>query len=316
MPDATIDVTQAQYFIPEIWGNYALPILRSVIFAAPRILKDSDVASFTVGDVLHVPYPGTLATNDKSAGTDYQLSQPSGEGEVQVTLDKHKHVTINVEDIVRAQSSYNVMDIYARAQVIALAEQIEADILAAIAAGAVVERDGSTPRTASTIGTYGVDLSATALRLASKTMTDNKAPQTDRSAVVSTKDWSALLADTNLTNYFAFARAQAVAGGDLGPIYGFQLAESQLVAKSSTSILTSTNNLAWTKDGVMLAMRGLPEPPPGSMAQRYTVQDDESGLVLSVLMGYDIRRGGVQVSFEALYGCKVLEPAKTLLIKS
>lgn len=307
MPDATIDVTQAQYFIPEIWGNYALPILRSVIFAAPNVLKDSDVASFSVGDVLHVPYPGTLATNDKSAGTDYQLSQPSGESEVQVTLSQHKHVTINVEDIVRAQSSYNVMDIYARAQVISLAEQIEADIIAAIALG---------PTASQTIGTYGTDLSAAALRLAQKTMTDNKAPKVGRNMVVSTKDWSALLADTGLTNYFAFARSQAVAGGDLGPIYGFNLAESQLAPVSSTSILTSTKNLAWTKDGVMLAMRGLPEPPPGSMATRYTVQDDVSGLVLSVLMGYDIRRGGVQVTFEALYGAKVLEPNKTLLLKS
>ena len=307
MPDATIDVTQAQYFIPEIWGNYALPILRSVIFAAPNVLKDSDVASFSVGDVLHVPYPGTLATNDKSAGTDYQLSQPAGESEVQVTLDKHKHVTINVEDIVRAQSSYNVMDIYARAQVVSLAEQIEADIIAAIALG---------PTASQTIGTYGTDLSASSLRLASKTMTDNKAPRTGRNLLVSTKDWSALLADTNLTSYFAFARSQAVAGGDLGPIYGFNIAETQLAPVSSTSILTSTKNLAWTKDGVMLAMRGLPEPPPGSMATRYTVQDDVSGLVLSVLMGYDIRRGGVQVSFEALYGCKVLEPNKTLLLKS
>jgi hypothetical protein len=147
-------------------------------------------------------------------------------------------------------------------------------------------------------------------------MTDNKAPRTGRNLLVSTKDWSALLADTNLTSYFAFARSQAVAGGDLGPIYGFNIAETQLAPVSSTSILTSTKNLAWTKDGVMLAMRGLPEPPPGSMATRYTVQDDVSGLVLSVLMGYDIRRGGVQVSFEALYGCKVLEPNKTLLLKS
>jgi hypothetical protein len=311
----TIGTSQAQYFIPEIWGNYALPILRSVIATSPRVLKDTDVASFSVGNVLHVPYPGTLAVEDKTAGAEYTLSQPASSGEVQVTLDHHKAVTINVEDIVRAQASYDVMDIYARAQVISLAEQIESDVIAGIVAGAKLERDGSTPRTKSTIGTAGTALSATAMQTAWKAMTDNKAPQLERTAVISTKDWQALLADTALQTYFAFTRTTAISAADLGLLYGFQTFASQLVP-SMAGTPTEYDNIAFTRDGVMLAMRGLPEPPPGSMASRYTVRDDVSGLVLSVLMGYDVRRGGVQVVFEALYGVKVLEPAKVLLIKS
>ena len=314
MPDPTIGVSQAQYFIPEIWGNYALPILRSFIQVAPRILKDTDVASFSVGDTLHVPYPGTLAVYAKTAGTDYTLSQPSSSGEVQVVLNHHNAVTINVEDIVRAQASYDVMDIYARAQVIALAEKIEEDILATIVAGAVLERDGSTPRTASTVGTAATDLTAAILRSCAKKMTDNKAPRQDRTIVFSTKDTLSLEADTALQTYWAFNQT-AIQSGLLSNLYGFQPFESQLIP-TVASTPVETDNVAFTRDGVMIAMRGLPEPPPGSMASRYTVRDDVSGLVLSVLMGYDIRRGGVQVTFEALYGAKVLEPAKVLLIKS
>ena len=51
----TIDVTQAQYFIPEIWAQEALEILRSNIVLTPRVYSDSDVASFSVGDISTIP---------------------------------------------------------------------------------------------------------------------------------------------------------------------------------------------------------------------------------------------------------------------
>ena len=59
---------------------------------------------------------------DKAAGTEYTLGQPSGETEVQVTLNKHKAVSVVVEDIVRAQSSQDVVRRYSEAAAIAIAE--------------------------------------------------------------------------------------------------------------------------------------------------------------------------------------------------
>lgn len=304
MADATIDTSQSQYFIPEIWGGYALPILRSYIQIAPRILRDTDVAAFQTGSTLHIPYPGTLSATAKTAGEDYALGQPSGHTEKQVTLDKHEHVTINVADVVKAQSSYDVMDLYARAQVIALAEQIETDILSELTG---VDATYS-------VGTYGTDLSAATVRTAAKTMTDNKAPRQGRTLVFSTKDTIALQADSTLSNYWAFNQ-QGIQTGELGGLYGFSPFESQLIPTVAATPV-QTKNVAFTREAAMLAMRGLPEPPPNTGAVRSTVRDPESGLVLSVLMGYDIRRGGVQVTFEALYGVKVIEPRKLLLVKS
>lgn len=382
----TIDVTQAQYFIPEIWANSALEILRQLIVATPRVSRDSDVAAFSQGDILHIPYPGTLAASDKAAGTEYTLAQPSGETEVQVTLNKHKAVSVVIEDIVRAQANQDVVARYSEAAAIAIAEQIETDLITELQTAS--NTDGVT--------SYGTDLTAAGIRAAWKAMTDNKAPQDGRNLLVSTQDAIALLADSELTNYFAFSRPQAVAGGPLalGNLYGFDTFSSQFIALSGSGVTLATSaaaddivdtaaahsfaaddvveftaltggaglststqyfvisanlaattfqvsatkggaainfttditagtvrsisrkNLAWRRDGAMAAFRGLPEPPAGSGAVAANVRDTESGVVMRVLMAYDARLGGVQVTHEVLYGVKKLQEAKLLYLKS
>ena len=380
----TINTTQAQYFIPEIWANSALEILRGMIVATPRVSRDSDVASFQRGDVLHIPYPGTLATSDKASGSEYTLAQPSGETEVQVSLNKHKAVSVVIEDIVRAQANQDIVRRYSEAAAIAIAEQVETDL--------ITELQSAT----NTTGSYGTDLGASGLRTAWKAMTDNKAPQSDRNLIVSTDDAIAMLADSDLTSYLAFSKPQAIANGPqaLGNLYGFETFSSQFISVAGdevtlatsaaaddiidtaaahgfaeddvveftaltggTGLSTSTQyyviaanlaaqtfqvsatkggsavdfsanitagtvrsisrkNVAFRRDGAIAAFRGLPEPPSGSGAVAANVMDPESGVVMRVLMAYDARLGGVQVTHEVLYGVKKLQEAKLLMLKA
>jgi hypothetical protein len=301
----TIDTTQAQYFIPEIWAQSALEILRKNIVATPRVLRDSDVAAFQRGDVLHIPYPGTLAASPKAAGTEYTLAQPTGETEVQVALDKHMAVSFVIEDIVRAQANQDVVARYVEAAAIALAEKIETDLIAELQTATNV------------VGTFGTDLTAATLRTAWKTMTDNLCPQDGRSLIIHTKDAVALLADSSLANYFAWQRPQAItAGGQaLGTLFGFETFASQFIVTVSGTP-PQTKNVAFRRDGAIIAFRGLPEPPAGSGAMAANVRDPDSGVVLRSLMAYDARLGGVQVTLEALYGVKLLRQEKVLLVRS
>ena len=372
----TIDTTQAQYFIPEVWANEALAILRQNIVATPRVARDSDVASFTRGDILHVPYPGTLAASDKSAGTEYTLAQPSGETEVQVTLNKHKAVSFVVEDIARAQSSQDILARYSQAAAISIAETIESDLIA--------EMQGGTYKS----GSYGTDIDAAALRTGWKTMTDNKCPQDGRSVILSTTDSIAILGDSSLANFLQLSRPTATAEGPqaIGNLYGFDLFPSQFITEAGTGVAlanpsanaddiidtstahgfaaddvveftaltggaglsTSTQyyvisanlgaqtfQVSATKGGAAVnfttditagsvrsinrknvAFRGLPEPPAGSGAVAANVMDPASGVVMRVLMAYDARLGGVQVTYEVLYGVKRLDEAKLLMLKA
>ena len=300
----TIDITQAQYFIPEIWANQALEILRANIAVAPRVLRDTDVATFARGDILHIPYPGTLAATAKAAGTEYVLKLPSGETEVQVPLDQHYAVSFVVEDIVRAQANQDVMARYSEAAAIALAENIEAALITELQTN-----------TSGPVGSVGTALTAATVRSAWKAMTDNKCPADQRYLVISTKDWINLLDDSDLANFFAWNRTTAISAASLGNLYGFETFASQLITTDSATP-AHTHNVAWRRDGAILAMRGLPEPPAGSGAVAANVRDPESGLVLRSLMGYDTRLGGVQVTLEVLYGVQTLRAQKVLLVNS
>jgi len=302
----TIDVTQAAPFIPEIWANTALPILRANITLTPRVYSDSDVGGFSVGDTLNIPYPGTLATSDKTAGTAYTLAQPTGETLVPVVLNKHKAVSFIVEDIVRAEQNQDVMRRYSEAAAIALAEKIELDGFAVAEAAS------------HSIGTYGTDLDFADVLNAWKTLTDNKAPSGDRFMAVSTKDLVALVGDTDIQAWAAFARGGQIVGDptNLGALGGFQevLASQLVTAAAATPV--QTKNIAWRRDALICAFRGLPEPPAGSGAVAANVRDPESGVVLRTLMAYDATYGGVRVTLECLYGWKILDEAKLLLVKS
>lgn len=381
----TIDVTQAQYFIPEIWANEALAVLRQNIVATPRVSRDSDVATFSRGDVLHIPYPGTLTASSKAAGAEYALAQPTGESEVQVSLDKHKAVSVVIEDIVRAQASQDVMRRYAESAAIAIAEDVETTLIA--------EMQAATQWS----GSYGTDLDAAALRTGWKKMTDNKCPQDGRSLILSTTDSIGILGDTALTNFLQVSRPVATAEGpqSIGNLYGFDLFPSQFIAEAGASITLATSaaaddiidtatahgfalhdvvefpspltggaglaadtqyfviaanlgaqtfqvsatkggaavnfttditagtvrsisrkNLGFRRDGAIIAFRGLPEPPVGSGAVAANVMDPLSGIVMRVLMAYDARLGGVQVTYEVLYGVKRLQEEKLLVIKA
>ena len=300
---ANITPTVAQYFIPEIWAQRALEVLRSNVVLARLVAKDSDVAAFQVGDILHIPYPGTFTANDKAAGSAVTVQTPTGGAEVQVTLNKHKEVSFIVEDVARAQANQDLLDRYLNAAVPALAERIESDLFALYA--------GVT----ATVGTSGTDITAATIRSARKALNDNKCPIAPRHLVVSSKDEIALLGDTNLATYFAMARSQCIADGSIGDLYGFTVWMSQLVPVV-TGTPNSTKNLAFHPEAFILAMRGLPEPPTSTGAQAATVRDPESGLVIRVLYAYNPSYLGVQVTMDVLYGVQVLRNEKACVVLS
>ena len=72
---ADITSTSASAFIPQIWANTALEILRNKVVLAKLVTRDSDVATFQVGDTLNIPYPGSMVANDKAINTAVTVQQ-------------------------------------------------------------------------------------------------------------------------------------------------------------------------------------------------------------------------------------------------
>jgi len=295
---ADVTRTSAAVFIPQVWANTALEVLRSNIVLAKLVTRDTDVAPFQVGDTLNIPYPGTFVANDKAANTAVTLQVPTSTT-TQVVLNKHKEASFLIEDAARALANQDVMQRYITAAVVPIAEQIESDLLGLYTAFTY------------TTGTGGTDLTAATLRSTRKLMNDNKAPKGNRSIIISDKDEIALLGDSTLQQYFAYQTPEAIANGSIGNLFGFSLYQSQLVP-----FATNTKNLAFDPGAIILAMRGLPDAPAGSGAQTSVVSDPVSGLTLRCTIAYNASNLGVQVTLDVLYGVAKLRNEKAVVVLS
>jgi hypothetical protein len=299
---ANITAATAAPFIPQIWANTALEVLRANIVLARLVTRDTDVAPFQVGDTLNIPFPGIFVANDKAVNTPVTLQTPTGTT-TSVVLNKHKEASFLVEDVARALSNQDVMKRYLDAAVVPIAEQIETDIL------------GLYTGFTYTTGVSGTDITMATIRSTRKLMNDNKAPKGGRIMVVSDKDEIALLGDATLQNYFAFAKPDAIAAGSIGNLAGFDIYQSQLVPAIAGAPV-STKNFAMTPDAIILAMRGLPDAPAGTGAATSVVRDPISGLTIRCVMAYNAAQLGVQITLDVLYGVAKLRNEKAVVVLS
>lgn len=285
---ADITRTSAAAFIPTIIAQTALEVLRANLVLGKLVTRDSDIATFTMGDTLNVNYPGSMVANDKAANTGVTAQVPTTATST-VVLNKHKEATFLIEDVTKVLANQDLVQRYVSAGVVAIAEQIETDLFALYSGFS------------NSVGTSGTDIGAATIRSARKTMNDLKAPKGNRILVVSDKDEIALLADSGLQNYFAFAKPETVAEGSIGRVYGFDVYQSQLVPAVAGSPV-STKNLAFDPGAIILAMRALPEVGAGQGATTAVITDPLSGLTIRCVMAYNANLLATQITLDVLYG--------------
>ena len=290
---STLDTTGLANFIPEIWANTALEVLRNQIVLAKLITKDSDVTgSFTVGDILNIPVPGAFTANDKTAGTVVTLQNPSAD-KVSVTLNKHKEVSFVVEDVVRAQANQDTVSTHVRQGAVALAEKIETDLLG------LYSGFSSAP-----VGTPGVAASSASLLNLRQQLNTNKAPTDGRFVIVGAAGEVDLLGDSGLATYFANSKTDAMSRGMIGSVYGLDVYMSQLVPASGAG----ATGIAGTADLGVLAMRALPTTTAPGVSQM-VMRDPVSGLVIRQTASYDTDLLGMKITLDVLYGYSELRDA-------
>lgn len=295
MPNIVTSTANTAGFVPQVWAQRALDILRANIAMTRIVTRDSKFEPAWKGQTLNIPYPGTFTAQDKAENGAATVQVPTGSS-VPVTLDKHKYVDFIVEDYAQAQASSNLLDRYVSPAAIALAEAVENDLFALYAS-----------LTGTSVGTSGTDISLATVRSARKALNDAKAPQNNRALVISSKDEIALLGDNSAQSYFANAQPQGVREGSMGRLYGFDVYMSQLVPVVAGAP-NSTKNIAMVPDAMILATRPFMDAPGGSGVQQATVQDPETGLIIRVQYQYSMSDRGTRVGFDILYGARALRP--------
>lgn len=269
---------------PVMVAQEALGVLRANAVLGGLVYRDFEDEVKTHGDSVQVPIIGSMTANDKTKGSNY-TKQDITSTMATVTLNKHKEATFVIEDIERAMARGDVVNAYGKSAMAAIVDALDAD-LAGLYSGL-----------SQTQGANGTALDAAAIRTARKTLSDAKAPTTDRYLVCGTEAYTQLLALSEFTSAEKYGSSTPVMEGELGKIYGFKVFENQNIVTA-----TGDHNLAFHKNAFGLAVRPLPMPPSGMGVTAAVVSDPVSGISVRVLMSYNADRGGVQTTVEILYG--------------
>lgn len=291
-------------FIPQVWAQKALDVLRANIVLLSMIARDVDYVPVPQGETVNIPYPGTFTARKKTEGTPATTQRPVGGATVPVTLSELAYVDFVVSDFARVQASSELLDRYVTPAAIAIAEQVETDLFSVYPTF-----------TGGTVDATATGVDEAAIMAAASLLDEAKCPQTDRALVVSSRDKYRVLSDPALKTYFAFQRPEAIQKGEIGEAYNFRTLSSQLVPKVGTSPVVN-KNLALHKSAMIIALRGLPEPEPGSGVDAQTIVDEDSGLAIRVMRAYDIAERGHRITLDVLYGYRQLRPELGVLIES
>lgn len=298
---ANITTTEAAGFIPEIWAATALGALRANTVMLPLVDRNFENQFQKVGDILNIPRRGTLSVNDKAANTDITLQTPTADT-IALTLNKHKDVSFAVEDIARAQANQDIIAGYVTDAMIALAHQIDDDILALYSGFSATPIDART-------GSGGVTVAT--LIEAQRRMNAALVPQEGRSIVWGEDAAAELLALAQFTNaQYDPQNATALQTATLGRKYGFNHYMDQRTIQTGGEV----KNLAFHRNAIMFATRPLATPPDGHGVQTTTMVED--GLGIRVMYGYSILKKAMVVSLDVLYGVAEERDNHGLVIRS
>ncbi|MCG3176842.1 MAG: hypothetical protein MOGMAGMI_01806 [Candidatus Omnitrophica bacterium] len=297
------NTTNAVY-IPTVVSQETLSAFKSYLNLARTVAKNTDYTTATFGQVLSIPKTGAVSANDKSQGSAFTRQNPTGTNTT-VTLNKHKEVTLPIDDVTKVLENQDTLAAYGRDAAIALAEAVET---------ALTELHPSINNTVTFDKTSDATKDASMLRIR-KYFTDQKVPRTEqRYLYCDPTMFNELLEVDKYTRFDARGDAGAITQGQVIRTYGIDIHESQLVDTSGSPV--AYHNLAYTRDGLILASRPLPLPAADLGTRGAVVSDAELGISLRSLFSYNHELGAHELTVDVLFGVAVLDQRRVLEVES
>lgn len=248
---AEMTPTTMATFIPEVWSKDIQMHTKDALKLATRVLRfDADVKQG--GDIVHVPKVSQVAVASKSNDTDVTFTANT-ESEFTLTIDAHKYAAIKIADITRAQSRYDIRSLYTKSLGYSIAEAVDTS-LAGLYSGL-----------SQTVGAANTALTDAVLISGIKKLDEANAPMNERYFVARPSVKAALLALDKFTLY-QNVNATRVNSGEIGEVYGVELAISNNITQTVTTV-TRSNNLLFHKEAFALAMQIEPRVEAQYMAR-------------------------------------------------
>ena len=112
-------------FVPEVWAPAVeLAFKNKLVFAG--LAKDLSPFVADGGDKIHIPTFDTIATGDKTPETAISYTADgAAQAEETLSINQHTYTATLIEDLLKVQSSYDLMGIYTSEMGYALANKID-----------------------------------------------------------------------------------------------------------------------------------------------------------------------------------------------
>ena len=112
-------------FVPEVWAPAVeLAFKNNLVFA--NLASDLSAFVKTGGDVIHIPTFDEVSTGDKQPETAISYgADGAAQTEETLTINQHNYSATLIEDLLKIQSSYDLMSIYANEMGYALGNKID-----------------------------------------------------------------------------------------------------------------------------------------------------------------------------------------------
>jgi hypothetical protein len=255
-------ITTGDVFLPEVWSRETQRAVEATLVLA-NLVKRFDDELTDGGDLLRVPIVSNLTANAKAANTQVTLNAPT-ESSFTMNINRHFESSYLVEDRLKAQSKYNLMDQYSGKAGYAIGQKMDTDIA------------GLYSGLSQTVGNSTTQITDTNITRAIQYLDDADAPQTDRVFVVKPAGlaqirridkfsrWDALGIVPNpasgaggLANTSGGAVRRIGPNGFVGVIYNLEVYMStNLTEESGTS--DTVHNLIFHKEAFALGVQQKP----------------------------------------------------------
>jgi hypothetical protein len=252
-------------------------------------------------------YGASIYTHRISATTAQDYSQANGyvatattQTDVQITLNKFKHVTYSVDDQERTSSNINLIERFAGAAAHALGLQMVGDLLALVTSSTFT----SALTVASSAFSYRSVVSA------GITLNNNNAPVNGRYAVLNPSFYGALLNDSTVVANPQIT-GDLVRTAGIGNVAGFNISAYSAIPSNSITL----GGFFAQQEALLIAAR-VPEVPtgvpiPGEIS---VVTEPRTGLSVQVREAYSVQTGQLSRTYALIYGVKAGEPASLVRI--
>lgn len=247
-----LTTTTSAEFIPEVWSMEVLRQTENALVMAPMVKRfDSEVQR--MGDTIHIPNLTNLTASDKTVSAQVTLQSPT-ETSTTILINKHKESSFFVEDLLKAQSNYDLQSEYTSKAGESIARAVDTDLLSEYS-----------NFTNTDVGTYGVDISDATILAAAEAIDLANAPLENRAFVVYPTQKTALLKIDKFVkaDYMGMYQDPTIVRKGpnsrymWGDIYGIPVYWTKQVTQSAGTP-TQTHNIMFHKEAIALAMQQAP----------------------------------------------------------